>query len=100
MCGNFSFVTRNNNSFKYNYGKFCCCTNKITNKKEISRGHFLIYQLAVWINAVVSLIALTIIGIMIGFEKVYGNIVCSLECTILVGIIVFLIIKYLSLIHI
>ena len=75
-------------------GSFAVAQIKLLIKRKSAEDISLIYQLAVWINAIVSLIALTIIGTMIGFEKVYGNIVCSLECTVLVGIIVFLIIKY------
>jgi len=75
-------------------GFFAVAQIKLLLKRKTAEDISLVYQLAVWINAVISLIALTIIGSMIGFEKVFGHVICSLECTILVGIIVFLILKY------
>jgi len=75
-------------------GFFAVAQIRLLLKRKTAEDISLIYQGAVWLSALISLIVFIMIGQMIGFEKIYGNIVCSSECVILVGIIVFLIIKY------
>ena len=75
-------------------GFFAIAQIKLLLKRKSAKDISFVYQFAVWLNALVSLIALTIIGSMIGFQNVFGHIVCSTECVVLVGIILFLIIKY------
>mgnify|MGYP000406754584 CR=1 FL=1 len=75
-------------------GFFAVAQIRLLLERKSAKDISFIYQFAVWLNALISLIALTIIGSMIGFQNVFGHIVCSAECTVLVGIILFLIVKY------
>jgi len=75
-------------------GFFAVAQIRLLLKRKSAKDISFVYQFAVWLNALISLIALVIIGSMIGFQNVFGHIVCSTECTILVGIILCLIVKY------
>ena len=77
-------------------GFFAVAQIKLLLKRKSAKDISFVYQFAVWLNALISLIALTIIGTMIGFQNVFGNIICSAECVVLVGIILCLILKYRS----
>lgn len=63
-------------------------------KRKSAKDISFLYQFAVWLNCLICSIALVIIGCMIGFENVFGNLIRSLQCVVLIGIILCLIIKY------
>ena len=75
-------------------GFFAIAQIKLLLQRKTAKDISFIYQFAVWLNALISLIAFLIIGSMIGFENIFGNIIRAAECVILVGIILFLILKY------
>ncbi|OYT41406.1 MAG: hypothetical protein B6U78_02970 [Candidatus Aenigmarchaeota archaeon ex4484_224] len=75
-------------------GSFAIAQIRLLLKRKTAKDISLIYQSAVWLNATFCFIVFTLIGMKIGFDKIYGNIFCSLECFILVGTIVFLICYY------
>ena len=75
-------------------GSFAIAQIKLLLKRKTAKDISLIYQSAVWLNATFCFIVFTLIGMKIGFDKIYGNIFCSLECFVLVGTIVFLICYY------
>jgi len=75
-------------------GSFAIAQIRLLLKRKTAKDISLIYQSAVWLNATFCFIVFTLIGMKIGFDKIYGNIFCSLECFVLVGTIVFLICYY------
>jgi len=75
-------------------GSFAIAQIRLLLKRKTAKDISLIYQSAVWLNATFCFIVFTLIGMKIGFDKIYGNIFCSLECLVLVGTIVFLICYY------
>ena len=75
-------------------GSFAIAQIRLLLKRKTAKDISLIYQSAVWLNATFCFIVFTLIGTKIGFDKIYGNIFCSLECFVLVGTIVFLICYY------
>ena len=75
-------------------GSFAIAQIRLLIKRKTAKDISLIYQGAVWLNATFCLIVFVLIGFRIGFEKIYGNIFCALECFILVGTIVVLICYY------
>lgn len=75
-------------------GSFAIAQIRLLIKRKTARDISLIYQGAVWLNATFCLIVFTLIGLKIGFNKIYGNIFCALECFVLVGTIVILICYY------
>ena len=75
-------------------GSFAIAQIRLLLKRKTAKDISLIYQSAVCLNATFCFIVFTLIGMKIGFDKIYGNIFCSLECFVLVGTIVFLICYY------
>lgn len=75
-------------------GFFAISQIRLLIKRRTAKDISFIYQFAVWLNALFTLTVLLIIGQMIGFENVFGQIFCSVECLVLVGIILYLIVKY------
>ena len=63
-------------------------------KTKTGLGLSFIYQFCVWINAVIGLIVAILIILALGFWQGYGQLLCSIECIVLVGTILFLKMKY------
>jgi len=75
-------------------GSFAIAQIRLLIKRKTAKDISLLYQGAVWLNAVICFIVFFIIGLKIGFSKIYGNLICATECMILVGTIVVLICYY------
>ena len=63
-------------------------------KTKTGLGLSFAYQLCVWINAVIGFIVALLIILALGFWQGYGQLLCSIECIVLVGIILLLKRKY------
>lgn len=53
----------------------------------------LLYQFCVWFKAWFSFVCLIIIGSLLGWQYVYGQLICAAECCVVVGIIVGMIVR-------
>ena len=75
-------------------GSFAVAQIRLLLKRKTAKDISLLYQGAVWVNAVVCFLVFLIIGLKIGFSRIYGNLLCATECMVLVGTIVVLICYY------
>lgn len=75
-------------------GSFAIAQIRLLLKRKSAKDISLLYQGAVWLNAVICFVVFLLVARKIGFDKMFGNLICALECIILVGTIVVLIVYY------
>lgn len=75
-------------------GSFALAQIRLLLRRKSAKDISLLYQGAVFANAVVCFVVFLTIGFKIGFSKIFGNLICASECMILVGTIVVLICYY------